>query len=137
MERKLLLSRIQTPDGTILVSHHRHDYVTHVDKNGKEYMLDGGNDYQRVNKHEDAPYKDLSVYSDAPFEEIREALCRGGRGKNGDQPLTWVPLSQMNDEWLAACIIYNAERGEADSTASQYYAKEIEYRKAIGLVIAE
>ena len=26
----------------IIRSRHRHDYVTHTDANGKEYMVDGG-----------------------------------------------------------------------------------------------
>ena len=39
---ELLLNQIKTPDGTILRSHSRHDYVTHVDANGHEYMVDGG-----------------------------------------------------------------------------------------------
>lgn len=39
MERKLLVNRIQTPDGTILTSKSVHDYVTHTDANGEEYIL--------------------------------------------------------------------------------------------------
>ena len=59
-EPVLILSRIQTPDGTVLTSYHRHDYVTHTDANGEEYCLDGGNDYQRYNITKE-PFKDLSV----------------------------------------------------------------------------
>lgn len=135
-DRRLILSRIQTPDGTILTSYHRHDYVTHLDKNGEEYMLDGGNDYQRrsVNK---IPATDTSVYSDAPFEKIREAFCRGGRGKDGLQPLTWVPMSKMSNSWLAACIIYNNERGLGDSLANKLYRQELDYRKENNIFIEE
>ena len=32
----ILNSRMRTPDGTILESKHRHDYVTHTDANGKD-----------------------------------------------------------------------------------------------------
>ena len=39
---KILSNKMRTPDGTILESKHRHDYVTHTDANGKEYMLDSG-----------------------------------------------------------------------------------------------
>ena len=42
--RELVYNAIQTPDGTILRSRHRHDYVTHKDANGKTYMLDGGDE---------------------------------------------------------------------------------------------
>jgi len=135
-DRRLIVSRIQTPDGTILTSYHRHDYVIHLDKNGEEYMLDGGNDYQRrsVNK---VPATDLSVYSDAPFEVIREVFCRGGRGKDGKQPLTWVPMSKMSNSWLEACIVYNEERGMGESFASQMYEKELDYRKENNIVIED
>ena len=38
----LVRNAMRTPDGTIIRSRHRHDYVTHKDANGSEYMLDGG-----------------------------------------------------------------------------------------------
>lgn len=136
-EKRIIANQIRTPDGTIIRSHHRHDYVTHVDKNGLEYMVDGGTDYLRRNLQESAPYEELTIYSDAPFEAIREYYCRGGRGKDGTQPLTWVPMNQMNDDWLAACIVYNEERGLGESFANKMYKKEQEYRKENGITIPE
>lgn len=135
-EPKLIANMIQTPDGTILRSYHRHDCVFHKDKNGLEYMVDGGNDYQRVIVHAEQPHKDLSIYSDAPFETVREYYCRGGRGKDGTQPLTWVPMSKMSDEWLKACIVYNEERSLV-GFANQMYTKELEYRKEHNITIAD
>lgn len=135
--KRIILNQIQTPDGTILRSMHRHDYVTYVDKNGKEYMVDGGNDYLRRNTHDDAPYIELSVYDDAPFQVIRENFHRGGRGKNGTDPLTWVPMSKMSDSWLLACIQYNKERGLDDSFASDMYRKELVWRKEKNITIPD
>jgi hypothetical protein len=136
-EPKIIVNQIRTPDGTVLRSMHRHDYVEYTDKNGLVYMVDGGTDYLRRNVHESAPYEELTIYSDVPFETIRENYCRGGRGKNGDQPLTWVPMSQMSDSWLAACIVYNEEREMGTSFATQMYKKEQKYRKQNGITIAE
>ena len=135
--KRIILNQIRTPDGTILKSMNRHDYVQYTDKNGKDYMVDGGTDYLRRIVHEEAPYEELTIYEDSPFEVIRENFCRGGRGKDGTQPLTWVPMSEMNDNWLAACIVYNEDRGMGDSFANKMYAKEIEYRKANSISIAE
>lgn len=137
MGRELVLNRIQTPDGTILTSYHRHDYVTHIDKNGLEYMVDGGLDYQRCNVNKSAPHKDLSVYSDAPFEVIRESYHRGGRGKDGRQSLKWVPMSEMSNAWLEACIVYNDVRGLSDSFANKMYKQELKYRDDKKIVIED
>lgn len=126
--RKIILNRIRTPDGTVLTSHHRHDYVSHTDANGEEYITDGGTDYlhRSVNV---IPAEDLTVYEDAPYETIRENFYRGGRGKDGKQPLTWTALKDMNDEWLEAAFIYNLERNMGESYASMMYVAEQDYRK--------
>lgn len=127
-DRRIILNQIRTPDGTILKSLHRHDYVTYKDKNGYTYMVDGGNAYLRRNRVDEAPYTELSIYDDAPFSLIRQHYCRGGRGKNGDQPLTWVPLEKMSDDWLENCIQYNVDRGIGDSFATMMYRRELGYR---------
>ena len=69
LEPRIVCNRIQTPDGTILISQHRHDYQIYTDKNGLEYMVDGGCDYLRRNVHYEAPHTELSVYDTAPFSE--------------------------------------------------------------------
>lgn len=137
MEKRIILNQIKTPDGTILKSMHRHDYVTYTDANGLDYMVDGGNEYLRRNRHDEAPYEELTVYSDAPFEVIRESFHRGGRGKDGLQPLTWVPMSKMSDAWLLACIEYNEERGLGDSFANEMYKAELKYRQEKGIFIED
>ena len=136
MEKRLILSQIQTPDGTILKSMHVHDYVTHVDKNGLIYMLDGGSEYQRYNLQPPGfEHKDLSIYSDSPFEIIRENFYRGGRGKDGKQPLTFTPICEMNDAWLQAAIAYNTDYGMGTSVMNRIYAREQEYRKQNNITI--
>ena len=105
MEKARIVSnRILTPDGTILESMHRHDYVTYEDANGLEYMVDGGLDYLRRNVHDDAPYIELSVYSDSPHDVIREVFKWGTRGKDGRKPLTYVPLKDLTTEHIEAIL---------------------------------
>ena len=125
--RQLLVNRIITPDGTELISKHRHDCVIYIDKNGLEYMNDGGNDYLRRNIHKEHPYTEASLYSDSPFEELRECIYRGGRGKDGKQPLVHVKLSEMNNNWLIATIEYEKEL-RPNNIYLPYYKMEVEYR---------
>lgn len=137
MSKRIILNRIRTPDGTILHSYSVHDYKTYTDQNGLEYMVDGGDEYLRRTIHKEAPYEELSIYDDEPFEIIRQHYCRGGRGKDGKQPLKWVPLFKMSDKWLKACIVYNDERGNKGCFANSMYEKELEYRKLNKTTIIE
>lgn len=113
---KIVANRIRTPDGTILESKHRHDYVTHTDANGKEYMVDGGLDYLRRIVHDDAPYEELSIYSDAPHTEIREVFCWGTRGVDGRQPLTFKLLKDLTTDHIEAIL-------ETQTHISEYIRK--------------
>jgi len=135
VEPTLLVNSIKTPDGTVLTSHHRHDYVCHEDKvTGTTYCLDGGDVYRRINSG--GLYIDLAVYSDDPFEKIRESLSRVGRGKNFDQPAQWYALKDMNDNWLAELIPW-IEDNQPNNKYKKYYLQEIEYRKANGITVKE
>ena len=99
---EILSSRMRTPDGTILESIHRHDYVTHMDANGKEYMLDGGCAYIRRSINGDEEL--ITVTTDDSHSVIREAVTWGTYGKNGDEPFKRVKLANMTDDHIAACI---------------------------------
>lgn len=124
-ERQLLVNKIQTPDGTILHSKHRHDYVTHTDTiTGEVIILDGGTDYRRMSG---TNYIDLAVYSDDDFSLIRKHFVRGGYGKNGDEHLQWTVLKDMSDEYLEAVITYEIERNNTKYLF--LYLKEQEWRQ--------
>src|SRR5688572_18738218 len=134
-DRKLVLNRIECKNcGDVIISQHRHDYVTC--KCG-QVSTDGGRDYQRISVSPEGHVIDRSVYSDAPFEVLRHAVHRGGRGKDGKQQLTWIPLSQINDAWLKALIPYNIEKGHTFSFDTMMYAQEIKYREDNGITIPE
>lgn len=126
-ERQLIYNAIRTPDGTILHSKHRHDCISHLDANGEEYLNDGGNDYIRrsINNIEAL---DISVYDDAPFEVIRELVFRGSRGKDGKQPLKYIKLSEIDDDYLQALIEYE-ELYRPENPQLTYYRQEKEWRQ--------
>ena len=125
--RKLLVNAIITPDGTRLQSMNTHDYVTHTDANGEEYMLDGGLNYIRrsVNKE---PATDASVYSDDPHEIIRTVFNWGTRGCGGNEPLKWKPLESLDTEHIEAILKTQHHIGEA---IKKVFVDELTYRKTI------
>jgi len=99
---RLIRNSIQTPDGTILTSYHRHDYVTHQDANGKHYMTDGGLSYIRRSMNGDEISLDL--YDDEPHEVQRKVLTWGTYGKDGKQPLRRVAIADMETDHLEAVL---------------------------------
>ena len=118
----------------IITSYHGHDFVTCLC--GK-VSVDGGTNYLKRSFEKPTDYEDLSVYSNAPFEEIRENFHRGGRGKDGTMPLTWTPMDKMSNSWLKNCIKYNEESGQGKSFPNKMYKKELDYRKENNIFIEE
>ena len=99
---KLIKNCLETPDGTILQSRHRHDYQEYTDANGKNYMIDGGLSYVRCSAHGDEIHH--HVWDDDPFDKVREAMEWGSRGPNGDQPLTYKKLCDMSTDHIEAVL---------------------------------
>lgn len=131
--KRIIVNRIKTPDGTILTSHSVHDYKTHEDANGKEYMVDGGHDYLRRTVWQDAPFEELSVYEDEPFEMIRLVLTWGTYGKTGDQPLTFVALYTMSDDHIRAII----RQKQGAGWFRDFMKKELIYRIENDIVVRD
>lgn len=125
--KKIILNSIKTPDGTILISHHVHDYKSYKDKNGEIYRIDGGHEYLRRSTNK-VPATEMSIYEDAPFEVIRENYYRGTFGEDGHRK--WIPMSEMSKEHLENCIKYNEVRGYGNGFANEMYRKELTYRKS-------
>lgn len=88
----------------VLVSYYGHDYKTCGCEN--QTMVDGGVSYSRYGGKEMSKVRTFMVYDDDPFETVREYATRGGRGVNGDEPLAYTKLKNINDDWLDAIIDY-------------------------------
>lgn len=112
-EKRLIYSGMITPDNTLLHSRHVHDYVTHEDKNGKHYMLDGGNEYIRSSVNGDESF--ISIYSDEPHGILRLWYFRLGYGKPGTpdygKKLKTTFLALMSDNHLTSAIDYLKNKG--------------------------
>lgn len=101
---KVIASRYKTPDGTILCSSHRHDFVSHTDSvTGKSYALDGGTDYTRiVGNIEDLT--DCSVYFSNDFETVRQFFTWTTYGKDGKQQAKKILLKYMETDHISAIL---------------------------------
>ena len=100
----ILRNSIRTPDGTELVSRHRHDHVEYTDANGKTYAVDGGTDYLRRQGHGDEV--DTSIVVDNPTDPlVREHLMWGTYGVDGSEPLKWVLLKEMDTDHIRAVLL--------------------------------
>lgn len=135
MTDEIILNRIQCNFcKDILTSHHRHDYVT-CSCSINPVSVDGGRAY--LKRCYSLPYTELSITSSAPFEDVRKALMRGSRGVNGDQPLTWVALAGISNDYLNNLITYQEENMYTDSIDYKYQLMERQYRIDNNIFIEE
>jgi hypothetical protein len=126
-DSKLIRNAIRTPDGTVMESIHRHDYVTHKDANGEIYMVDGGRNYIR-RSHNNEVATDLTVVLEDDYETVRSVYQWGTRGRFGDEPLSFVLLKDIDDDHLYALIkLY--ERFDADNL--RLFMMEAVYRSPL------
>ncbi len=101
-DRQCVLNRIETPDGTILTSHHQHDFVQHVDKNGRTYTLDGGINFPMAKTRNEGA-TDMLIFADEPHERVREG-CHWGVLEKGTTSHKWVALKDLTSEHIANII---------------------------------
>lgn len=123
----ILFNAIKTPDGTILSSRHRHDYVEYEDtKTGKLYGVDGGADYfRRIGDVSDC--EDLSITDKTPISEIRQKFHWGSYGVNGDEPLKMIRMLDMSNSHIKA-ILENVFKGKK-STFKSWFESELKFRE--------
>ena len=128
MEKRLILnSVICLSCGEQLVSRHTHDYKTCSCENGT--MVDGGLSYQRYGGKDLELVQSFCIYDDEPHETLRMYIERGSRGKNGDEPLKYIKLKDIDDEYLKAIIDYEEEL-RPDNPYLKHFKNEKKFRKS-------
>jgi hypothetical protein len=105
-----------------IVSYHVHDYKTCSCPN--EAMVDGGTEYIRYGAKDMSKIKQFAVYADDDFKLVRTVATRGSRGKDGKQPLSYIAICDMDDDYLEAVLDYGGADWHID-----LIKKEILYRK--------
>lgn len=106
----------------VLVSLHVHDYNTCSCPN--DAMVDGGTYYERYGGKDLNKIQTMYIYADDDFEIVRKYAVRGSRGKDGKQPLTWIAICDMDDDYLQAVLDYGGTEWHLD-----IIRKEIAYRE--------
>lgn len=122
---------VVTPSGMILLSLYRHDYRSHTDEEGNFYAVDGGSDYSRL-LGDLGKYENLVLYSDSPFEEVRNKLLWGSYGKSGKEKLHYIRLKDMEENHIIKVIemIENTPtNGRANLWRVKMMREELVYRK--------
>ncbi|MCK5017271.1 MAG: hypothetical protein KAS32_09370 [Candidatus Peribacteraceae bacterium] len=128
-KRKIILNRIQTPDGTVLESHTTHDYVIHTDKiSGEIYMVDGGKEYLRRNTNK-IPYIEQTVYYDDEHQIVREHFVWGTYGKTGNQAITTIRLKEMSNNHINNILLDAVAGSRYQEHICKVFVDEVDYRK--------
>jgi hypothetical protein len=129
----ILFNAIKTPDGNVLSSRHRHDFVVHTDEvTGKKYGVDGGADYfRRIGDVSDC--EDLSITDKTPMSEIRQKFHWGSYGVNGDEPLKMIRMSEMSNSHIQA-VIKNVFK-DKKSTFKSWFESELKFREESNILI--
>lgn len=116
-EARILYNAIRCPDGSVIESWHRHDFVQHRDKKtGKTYMVDGGLEYLRRSTHDDQEELAIHWTPGMPHEILREYLKWGSYGKDNKGPIRHIALCDMDTDHINAVL--DTQKG-----LSQFYAK--------------
>ena len=126
-ENQIIFNAIRTPDGTILHSRHRHDYLEHFDTvSGEWYVNDGGNDYMRrsVNK---VPAQELTLTMKDPHYQKRQVITWKTYGKDGEFPDgKLVRLCNMETDHIRA--ILDTQHHIHGTYMEQLFSDELDYR---------
>lgn len=127
--KRILYNAIKTPDGTILHSKHRHDFIEYKDKNGQYYANDGGNEYQR-RLFDIADYVDISIY-DTGEHNIRRKYIYWGKNYNEKMELLpkteWITIENMSTEHIKA--ILDGEYTKNNNFYTEVFINEIKFRE--------
>lgn len=118
------------PDGTKLVSYHRHDYKEHTQEDGKEYFIDGGGKpYYRSGGTDGGAIVRTIKYTDPHYIVRRYFKWTSNLDKDGnllESPVTKT-LDKLDDSHVDA--LYWWTKDDYPKYVHNVFVKELEWRK--------
>jgi len=124
INKELLLSRIQTPDGTFICSRSMHDLAEYTDANGQHYGIEGGLAYQKV-LYDKNDYIDASIYTTDDFTIIRENILWDSYGVDGDEELKQIKIKDLELDHIENILLIPS----LSTTFEDILLTEIKFRK--------
>ena len=121
----ILRNSIRCPDGTEIVSRHVHDYVTHAQKDGRIYAVDGGNNYLR-RVCVDKDWEDTSILGLIDHEVDRGIFTWTSFGVNGDEPPNTQLLEDMDTDHIKAILKSQVHLARTD--IEKLFENELKWR---------
>lgn len=107
MKRTLLLNSIQCNNcRDILISKHRHDFVSCSCIGHKRISLDGGLDYIKLTYGSQGSYRNICIYSEN-IADISKYLCWGVNYTKDMKRLPqteWRPINTLDTEHIEAIL---------------------------------
>jgi len=104
---KIIQNAVYVPEyDRFYKSSYRHDHVVIQFDDGREYFIDGGNDYFRYTADAELEKRIVryTLTTDDSLYTIVNNLLWGTRGKNGDGPLHYVRLVECETDHLEAIL---------------------------------
>ena len=124
INKELLLSRIQTPDGTFLSSRSMDDLAEYTDKNGQHYGISGGLAYQKT-FFDKQDYIDASIYTTDDFNLIRENVVWESYGIDGNDDVKYIKIKDLELDHIENILILPS----LSNAFEEILLSEIEFRK--------
>lgn len=107
--------------GQIIKSTHRHDQVMVKLPSGKDFFIDGGLDYIRYVPLCNDEVEYLFLDETSSDEEVLDKLLWGTRGVDGDQPLEYKFIKDLDSSHLQAILDNVPSVGEIHKKVIMYH----------------
>lgn len=126
---QVLCVSLVCPDGTELVSYHRHDFKKHTQKDGKEYFIDGGGKpYYRSGGTDGGAIVRTIKYTDPHYIVRRYFKWTSSLDQDGnllDKPVT-SKLMDLENNHINALVFWT--KSDYPERVHNIFVKEQEWR---------